>query len=72
MYVVTVWLHAVVNAVLQSPTPSSNHTRWYKVYGSGVNDVPVLSVLSSTSLHLHILQKGIAFLTTTISSAKPV
>ena len=35
--------HAAVNAVLQSPTPSSKHARWWtKVYGSGVRDVQII------------------------------
>ena len=35
--------HAAVNAVLQSPNPSSKHARWWtKVYGSGVKDVQII------------------------------
>ena len=35
--------HAAVNAVLQSPTPSGKHARWWtKVFGCGVKDVHII------------------------------
>jgi len=35
--------HAAVNAVLQSPNPSSKHARWWtKVFGSGIKDVQII------------------------------
>ena len=41
-HVTVVTDHSAVRAVLETPSPSGKHARWWKVFGSGVGQVKIV------------------------------